>query len=102
MVLRVVSAITQQFGHALMWSSSFFRSSRLIDSSRKSDNSDKNCLQVSKGVLHLSLEERGQFISKLQARSQQPALHGGDGKIQRLRRLFGGQPLHIPQYEYGA
>src|ERR1700722_17933809 len=50
--------MTQQFGQSLMWSFSFLRSSALSDSSRKSDSSARNCLQVSKWVLHFSFEER--------------------------------------------
>src|SRR5260370_42284350 len=88
--------MTQQFGQALMWSSSFFRSSAPSDSSRKSDSSAKNCLQVSKGILHLFLEESGQFISKLQARPQQPALHGGAGKPAGSAPAFTLRGLPLP------
>src|SRR5260370_13852610 len=94
--------MTQQFGQALMWSSSFFRSSAPSDSSRKSDSSAKNCLQVSKGILHLFLEECSQFISKLQARPQQPALHGGGLKIQGLSRFLGPEPFHVSPGQDGA
>src|SRR5260370_34429225 len=94
--------MTQQFGQALMWSSSFFRSSAPSDSSRKSDSSAKHCLQVSKGILHLFLEECGQFIAKLQARPQKSALHRRDGKVQSFGRLFGREPFHIAQDEDGA
>src|SRR5436190_13935628 len=94
--------MTQQLGRALMWSSSFLRSSRPSDSSRKSDSSARNCLQVSKGILHLFLEERGQFISKLQPRSQQPALHSRDRKFQGFSRLFSREPFHVSQHEDGA
>src|SRR5260370_11673887 len=87
--------MTQQFGQALMWSSSFFRSSAPSDSSRKSDSSAKNCLQVSKGILHLFLEECGQFISKLQARPQQPALHGGECKNHEHHPFLGSRALPI-------
>src|SRR5260370_40638968 len=95
--------MTQQFGQALMWSSSFFRSSAPSDSSRKSDSSAKNCLQVSKGILHLFLEECGQFISKLQARPQQPALHGGGLKNGDPSRVLRRRAIHgVPRAEGGG
>src|SRR5260370_41857711 len=94
--------MTQQFGQALMWSSSFFRSSAPSDSSRKSDSSAKNCLQVSKGILQLFLEECGQFISKLQARPQQPALHGGGWKIERPSRFPRPGPLQVFEGDKGG
>src|SRR6185437_7232600 len=99
MVLRVVSAITQQFGHSVMWRSSFARISASSDSSRKSLNSLRNSLQVSKGVVPLAFKVPAELFAQLQPRPQEPALDGRNRKIQRFRRFFRGELIDIAQHK---
>src|SRR5262245_59165279 len=99
MVLRVVSAMTQQFGHSAMCCSSLARRSASSASSRYSLSSLRNSLQVSKGVVSLALELARKFFAQLQARAKQAALDGRDRESQRLRRLFGRKIVNIAQHK---
>src|SRR5579863_1886587 len=100
MVLRVVSQTTQQLGHSARWRSSLARISPLVFSSRKSLNSARNSLHVSKGVVSFAFEETRQFVPQLQPCPQQAAFHGGYAQIQHLRRLFRRKPIHIAKGEH--
>src|SRR4051812_24517186 len=89
MVLRVVSQMTQQLGHSCRCFSSLARISALVHSSRKSFNSPRNSLHVSKGVVSFAFEESGELFAQLQASSEEAALDGGDRQIQRFGSFFG-------------
>src|SRR4051812_38963955 len=99
MVFLVVSAMTQQFGHSVICFSSFVRISLSRASSRKSLNSLKKSLHVSKGIISLALEESGQLFAQLQSCPQEPALDGRYGEPQSLCRFFCGQFFDVAEYE---
>src|SRR5215472_14041073 len=101
MVLRVVSQMTQQFGHSARCASSLARISALVFSSRNSLSSARNCLHVSKGVVPLALEEAGQFVAQLEARPQKPALNRRDRQLQSFGRLFRREAVHVTKREDG-
>src|ERR1700712_3478246 len=102
MVLRVVSQITQQLGHSARGFSSLARISAFVHSSRKSLNSPRNSLHVSKGVISFAFEETRELFAQLQARPQQAAFHSGDRQVQCFGGLLGGEAVNIAKREDSA
>src|ERR1039458_4580538 len=101
MVFFVVSQITQQLGHCEMWLSNSWRSTGSTLSSRKSANSRRKSLHVTKDLIPFPLKDPGQLFPQLEPRPQQPAFRRRHRKAQRLGRLLGGQFLHVAQDEHG-
>src|SRR4051794_4261896 len=99
MVFRVVSAITQQFGHSVMCVSSFARISASRFSSRKSLSSRRKSLQVSKGVVSLAFENSRQLLAELQAGAEKAAFYRRDRKPEGLGRLFRREVFDIAEDE---